>query len=144
MKSLTLAPVMHGAAQWGMMITLFAGGQVTMATTRGFDPHEAWRLVEAERINSILVVGDAMARPLAEALDAEPDRYDVSSVFVIGSGGAVFSTAVKDQLRAHLPDLLTVDTFGASELGAAGTQADPDGRDATSPTSRTCRCSATT
>ena len=91
-KSLTLAPVMHGAAQWGMMITLFAGGQVTMATTRGFDPHEAWRLVEAEQINSILVVGDAMARPLAEALDAEPDRYDVSSVFVIGSGGAVFST----------------------------------------------------
>jgi len=124
-KSLTLAPVMHGAAQWGMMITLFAGGQVTMATTRGFDPNEAWRLVEAEQINSILVVGDAMARPLAEALDAEPDRYDVSSVFVIGSGGAVFSSAVKDQLRAHLPDLLTVDTFGASELGAAGTQADP-------------------
>ena len=126
LRSLTLAPVMHGAAQWGMIITLFAGGSVTLSTSRGFDPHEAWRLAEAEGANSILVVGDAMARPLAEVLDEDPERYDLSSVVAIGSGGAVFSTAVKHQLQAHLPDLFITDTFGASELGSAGSQHDPE------------------
>jgi fatty-acyl-CoA synthase len=119
-----LAPIMHGAAQWAMFITLFAGGSVTMSTSRGFDAHEAWRLAEAERSMNIVIVGDAMARPLAEALDDPEAAYDLSSVIVVGSGGAVFSPAVKEQLRAHLPDLLMVDSFGATELGAAGTQVD--------------------
>ena len=125
-RSLVLAPVMHGAAQWGMMITMFAGGSVVVSTARGFDPHEAWRLAEAERCMSVLVVGDAMARPLAEVLDEPSSHYDLSSVVAIGSGGAVFSTAVKNQLKAHLPDLFITDSFGATELGAAGTQLDPE------------------
>ena len=131
LRSLVLAPVMHGAAQWGMCITLLAGGSVTVSTARGFDPHEAWRLVEREGSMSILVVGDAMARPLAEALDdLPPERagrpYDTSSVINIGSGGAVFSTAVKHQLLDHMPNLFISDSFGASELGAAGTQLDAE------------------
>ena len=123
-RSLVLAPIMHGAAQWAMFITLFGAGSVVMSTSRGFDPHEAWRLAERERSMNIVIVGDAMARPLAEALDDPDTSYDLSSVIVVGSGGAVFSPAVKEQLRAHLPDLLLVDSFGATELGAAGTQAD--------------------
>ncbi len=123
-RTLALAPIMHGAAQWAMFITLFGGGTVVLSTSRGFDPHEAWRLAERERVMSIAIVGDAMARPMAEALDDPGASYDLSSLIVVGSGGAVFSTAVKEQLRAHLPDLMLVDSFGATELGAAGTQAD--------------------
>jgi fatty-acyl-CoA synthase len=73
-----------------------------------------------------------MARPLAEALDEPPPPerdgrpYDISSVVAVGSGGAVFSTAVKRQLLAHLPNLFISDSFGASELGAAGTQMDAE------------------
>jgi fatty-acyl-CoA synthase len=138
LRSLVLAPVMHGAAQWGMIITLLAGGSVTVSTARGFDPREAWRLVEQEGSMSMLVVGDAMARPLAEALDdLPPERagrpYDTSTVINIGSGGAVFSSAVKQQLLHHIPNLIITDSFGASEMGAAGTTMDSGGTAASFP-----------
>ncbi len=126
LRSLVLAPVMHGAAQWGMLITFFGGGHVTLSTARGFDAHASWRLAETERCMTLLVVGDAMARPLAEALDDGAADYDLSSVIAIGSGGAVFSAPVKNQLKAHLPNLFITDSFGATELGAAGSQMDPD------------------
>ena len=122
--SLTLAPIMHGAAQWGMCIMLFGGGKVVLYTPHGFDPHEAWELAERERAMTVMVVGDAMARPLGEALDQK--SYDLASVVSIGSGGAVYSAAVKAKLKEHLPNVLTIDTVGASELGASGSQNDPD------------------
>ena len=122
--SLTLAPIMHGAAQWGMCIMLFGGGKVVLYTPHGFDPHEAWALAERERAMTVMVVGDAMARPLGEALDQK--SYDLSSVVSVGSGGAVYSAAVKAKLKEHLPNVLTIDTVGASELGASGSQQDPD------------------
>jgi 3-oxocholest-4-en-26-oate---CoA ligase len=122
--SLTLAPIMHGAAQWGMCIMLFGGGKVVLYTPHGFDAHEAWVLAERERAMTVMVVGDAMARPLGEALDQK--SYDLSSVVSIGSGGAVYSAAVKAKLKDHLPNVLTIDTIGASELGASGSQQDPD------------------
>jgi fatty-acyl-CoA synthase len=125
MVTLVAPPMMHGAAQWVTFITLFGGGQVVLYCGHRFDPHEVWRLVEQERCTSITVVGDAMARPLAEALDEAGGRYDTSSVFNVGSGGAIFSAAVKDQLRAHLPDALMIDSFGASETGAGSSQLDP-------------------
>src|SRR5207253_143395 len=110
--SLTLAPIMHGAAQWGMCIMLFGGGKVVLYTPHGFDPHEAWVLAERERAMTVMVVGDAMARPLGEALDQK--SYDLSSVVSVGSGGAVYSAAVKAKLKEHLPNVLTIDTVGAS------------------------------
>jgi len=122
--SLTLAPIMHGAAQWGMCIMLFGGGRVVLYTPHGFDAHEAWVLAERERAMTVMVVGDAMARPLGEALDQK--SYDLSSVVSIGSGGAVYSAAIKAKLKEHLPNVLTIDTVGASELGASGSQQDPD------------------
>jgi 3-oxocholest-4-en-26-oate---CoA ligase len=122
--SLTLAPIMHGAAQWGMCIMLFGGGKVVLYTPHGFDPHEAWGLAERERAMAVMVVGDAMARPLGEALDQK--SYDLSSVVSVGSGGAVYSAGVKAKLKEHLPNVLTIDTVGASELGASGSQQDPD------------------
>ena len=81
--SLTLAPIMHGAAQWGMCIMLFGGGKVVLYTPHGFDPHEAWVLAERERAMTVMVVGDAMARPLGEALDQK--SYDLSSVVSVVS-----------------------------------------------------------
>ena len=125
MVAMVTAPMMHGAAQWVTFISLLGGGAVVLYTGHRFDAHEVWRLVERERCNSITVVGDAMARPLAEALDDPATSYDTSSVAVIGSGGAIFSTAVKAQLSTHLPNALMIDTFGASEMGAGGSQIDP-------------------
>jgi fatty-acyl-CoA synthase len=74
-----------------------------------------------------MVVGDAMARPLAEALGANPGRWDLSSVVSIGSGGSILSKAVKTQLREQLPNVVVMDSFGASETGANGAVLDMAG-----------------
>jgi 3-oxocholest-4-en-26-oate---CoA ligase len=121
------APLMHGGGQWVTFITLYAGGTVVLNTNRHFDPDWIWRTVERERCNSVMVVGDAMGRPLAEALAAPGASYDTSSVILVGSGGAILSPAVKEQLRAQLPNAMVMDSFGASETGATGSVYDTDG-----------------
>ena len=65
-----------------------------------FDGDRVLRLAERERATSIMVVGDAMARPLADALAAPGADVDLSSVAVIGSGGAILSTAVRERARS--------------------------------------------
>src|SRR5436309_5161553 len=116
-----MAPLMHGAAQLASFICFHWGGKVVLQ--HKYEPKAALRLIERERVNTVSLVGDAMARPLAEALD-EPDAdYDLSSLIVVSSAGAVFSDAVRDQLRAHLPDIFLVDAYGASETGHQGTMA---------------------
>jgi fatty-acyl-CoA synthase len=78
------------------------------------------RMVEQEKVTTITVVGDAMARPLADELAANPDAYDLSALFALGSGGAILSQGVKDQFTQVRPDLIITDAFGASETGANG------------------------
>lgn len=114
------APMMHGGGQWMSFITFFGGGTMVLYTGRSFDADAIWRTVERERCNQVMVVGDAMARPLAEALAAPGAFYDVSSVMVIGSGGAILSEPVREQLRTHLPNAGIWDGFGTSETGAGG------------------------
>jgi acyl-CoA synthetase (AMP-forming)/AMP-acid ligase II len=113
---------MHGAAQLGSFINFFQGGVVVL--TPRFDAAEVWRLVERERVNTLSLVGDAMARPLAEALDGGL-QVDVSSLFVISSAGAIFSESVRELLRRLVPRAMLMDNFGASETGFQG-RATPD------------------
>ena len=77
-------------------------------------------MVEREKVTTMTVVGDAMARPLADELEANPDKYDLSSFFALGSGGAILSAGVKEQFTRVRPDLIITDAFGASETGANG------------------------
>jgi fatty-acyl-CoA synthase len=121
------APMMHGGGQWVTCIAFFAGNTTVLNTARHFDGHEVWRLAERENARSIMVVGDAMARPLAEALQDPSEHHDASHVVAIGSGGAILSRAVKDQLRTLMPQAVVVDSFGASETGAGGSVMDLDG-----------------
>ena len=121
------APMMHGGGQWMAFINLFGGGTVVLNCDRHFDPDLIWRTVVRERCNSVMVVGDAMGRPLAEALAAPGATYDTTSVIIVGSGGAILSPPVKEQLRAQLPNAMVMDSFGASETGAAGSVFDAQG-----------------
>lgn len=117
---LVVAPLMHGNAQWVMWNAFMMAGTAVLYTEHHYDPELLWRLVEEERVVSIGLVGDAMARPLAEALAATPGRYDTSSLLAIGSGGAMLSAPVKDELKRHLPQVMIMDRFGSSESGAQG------------------------
>lgn len=114
--SFPIAPLMHGAAQWGTLGTLFAGNTVVLIPR--FDAHEVWRLVEREHVNVITITGDAMARPLVEALLEH--EYDTSSLFALSSSAAIFSPSVKDQFLTLLPNVVITDAIGASETGFSG------------------------
>ncbi|HKY69146.1 MAG TPA: acyl-CoA synthetase [Acidimicrobiales bacterium] len=116
---LPIAPLMHGATQWAVMGQSFVGNKVVLLAH--FDPHEVWRLVEAEKVNAIMITGDAMGRPLIEALDDEPSKgRDLSSILSLSSTAAVFSPSVKDQFLDRFPDLVMTDAIGSSEGGANG------------------------
>jgi acyl-CoA synthetase (AMP-forming)/AMP-acid ligase II len=110
---MTAAPLMHGAAQMGTFISWWMGG--TMVYVRKFDPAAVLRAIERERVVSITVTGDAMVRPLAEEIAA--GSYDLSSLFVIGSTGAILTGAVRDRLQELLPGRMILDNFGSTESG---------------------------
>ncbi len=118
-RTLPSPPFMHGAGHWTAFITLHQGGTVIVQSqTRRLDPDDIWRTVERERAVSLTIVGDAFARPLLDQLRA--GSYDLASLKVIGSGGAVFSLALKQAFLEHLPSIMIADGFGASETGAQG------------------------
>jgi acyl-CoA synthetase (AMP-forming)/AMP-acid ligase II len=74
-------------------------------------------LIDAERISNLVVVGDAIAAPLVDALTAEPDRWDLSTLTVVLSGGATLSNPVRRALLELLPWTVVVDSYGTSETG---------------------------
>jgi fatty-acyl-CoA synthase len=118
---LIVGPLMHGNAQWAMWNAFMMAGTAVIYTTHRFDPHELWRIISDEGAVSVALVGDAMARPMAEALAAaEPGTYDTSTLFVVGSGGAMLSATVKEELQNQLPGAIIMDRFGSSESGAHG------------------------
>ena len=115
---LPIAPLMHGATQWSVLGQSFVGNRTILLPK--FDPHEVWRLVEAEKANSIMITGDAMGKPLIEVLDEPDATYDLSSLLAVTSSAALFSAPVKDEFFRHLPDLVIVDAIGSSESGNNG------------------------
>lgn len=114
------APFIHGAAQWTALICMFSGGKVVVQPGKSFDAKRVLELVEEERATTIALVGDAMARPIVEALTSAERTYDTSSLLVIASAGAVLSPAVKEQLRAALPNVMVLNNFGSTEAGHQG------------------------
>lgn len=116
MVRLPCAPLIHGAAQWATLPSLFAGEKVVLLPQ--FDPHEVWKAVEEHKVQVMAIVGDAMARPLLEAL-REGD-YDISSIVALSSHAALFSPSVKEQFLDVLPNAVLTDAIGSSESGFQG------------------------
>jgi acyl-CoA synthetase (AMP-forming)/AMP-acid ligase II len=120
-KGLPGAPLMHGTGLFNAISTLMVGGSITTLAGRHFDPVELLDAVELHRINSMSIVGDAFAKPILRALDAEPDRWDISSLRVIVSSGVMWSKETKEGLLRHSPRLIMVDALGSSEAITMGT-----------------------
>jgi len=118
--ALATPPLMHSSAHWLAFQMLFTGGTLVMTPLGRFDPAMVWELVTREKVGVLVVVGDAMARPLVELLEADPARYDTSNLWVIGSGGAMLTDATKQRLLALLPGRMIADGFGSSETGVLG------------------------
>jgi len=114
----SIAPLMHGATQWSVMSRSFVGHKNVLIEQ--FDPAKIWKLVEEEAVQSLMITGDAMGRPLVEALDGEAAKFNTETLFLVVSTAAVFSPTVKDDFFRHFPNLLIVDGVGASEAGNNG------------------------
>jgi acyl-CoA synthetase (AMP-forming)/AMP-acid ligase II len=126
---------MHGTGLFNALTTLLLGGSIVTLTGRRFDVDEVLDTVVEARAKSVTIVGDAFARPLLAALDAHPDRWDLTGLRVIISSGVMWSQEVKDGLLRHAPHLILVDSLGSSEaLGVASstTMAAPAGSAASS------------
>jgi acyl-CoA synthetase (AMP-forming)/AMP-acid ligase II len=115
-KGIVIAPLMHGAAQWGMLNGLM-NGRTTVLMPK-FDAHDVWKAIEQHRVTSLGITGDAMARPLIEALDDHD--YDVSSLASVASTAAVFSAAVKEKFLQRFPNLVIAEAVGSTETGYNG------------------------
>jgi 3-oxocholest-4-en-26-oate---CoA ligase len=124
LTGLATPPLMHASAHWTAFSIFFGGGKVVFTPGGRFDPAEILTLIGTEKANMLVIVGDAMARPIADLLAAAaPGTYDTSSLIVIGSGGAILSPSMKEQLNQLLPTTMIVDGFGSSETGVQGTRA---------------------
>ena len=114
-RNLPGAPLMHGTGLFNALSNLMIGGSVITMAGRRFDPIELLETIGAFGINSMSIVGDAFAKPILRVLDAEPDRFDISSLRVIVSSGVIWSAETKAGLLAHNERLIMVDTLGSSE-----------------------------
>ena len=115
---LPTAPFIHGAAQLAGWICMNTGGKLIIQPGRSFEPKRACELIGEEQASTLLLVGDAMARPIADELAA--GDYDTSSLLVVASSGAILSATVRDQLQALLPETMVLNNFGSSESGHQG------------------------
>ena len=118
MTSLPTMPLMHGAAQWSVMGGSFTGNRIVLMDK--FAAAEVWRLIEAEKVNLLMITGDAMARPLMDELNDHPQAHDLSSMFAISSTAALFSQGLKDSFLDYFPNIVITDSIGSSEGGANG------------------------
>jgi 3-oxocholest-4-en-26-oate---CoA ligase len=121
MATFPLSPLMHGGAQSGLLMHLFAG-HLTILEAK-FDPVRTWEIIEADKIQLIFMTGDAMARPLIEAYEAKAETgtpYDASNLFAISSSAAIFSPPVKARWMAAFPNSVFTDSVGATETGFQG------------------------
>ncbi|BAD55374.1 acyl-CoA synthetase [Nocardia farcinica] len=117
-----IPPMIHGGSQWATFQSLFSGGKVVMLPE--FSGHGVWRTIDRHGVNVIFITGDAMARPMLDALlEGNPETgkpYELASLFAIASSAALFSPAIKEKFLELLPNRVITDSIGSSETGFGG------------------------
>jgi acyl-CoA synthetase (AMP-forming)/AMP-acid ligase II len=120
MTLLPACPLMHGTGAFTAMECLSEGGHVVTLTSRQFDPVELLDTIEAQKVNGLIIVGDAFAKPILATLDADPGRWDLSSLVSVISSGVMWSEESKQALLHHHPGMLLIDAFSSSEALGMG------------------------
>jgi acyl-CoA synthetase (AMP-forming)/AMP-acid ligase II len=116
---LPVAPLMHAAGNWTVLMWLFAGWTVVLVSGP-LDPKAVWEAVARENVNGVAVVGDAVLRPLLDAWD-DAGGYDVPALFTVGSGGAPLSPSLRERFMRTMPGVILADGYGSSETGIQAT-----------------------
>jgi 3-oxocholest-4-en-26-oate---CoA ligase len=114
-------PLMHGTGAFVSIGVFTGGGCLVLLPSRSFDAEELFDVIAAEQVNAAVIVGDTFAKPMVRVLDAEPDRWDISTLVMIYSSGVMWSEPVKQGLLRHNPNMLLIDALGSSEAVGMGT-----------------------
>jgi acyl-CoA synthetase (AMP-forming)/AMP-acid ligase II len=117
---LPACPLMHGTGCFTQLILLTGGGSTVLLQARNLDIVELLDTIEREKVNQLVIVGDAFAKPILRELDANNGRWDLSSMFMIASSGVMFSEESKQGLLAHNPTMMIIDAFSSSEAVGMG------------------------
>lgn len=117
---LPLPPLMHGTGLVGAINVMMMGGTCVTLPSRSFEAELALEAIDRNGVTAVTIVGDAFARPMLETLDANPGKYDFSSVSIISSAGVMWTKEVKAGLLRHNENLLLVDGFSSSEAIGLG------------------------
>jgi acyl-CoA synthetase (AMP-forming)/AMP-acid ligase II len=127
-RALPGPPLMHGTAAFSAFSALNSGGCNVLLPGRRFDPAELLDTIQRDRVTEMSIVGDAFAKPILAELDANPGRWDLSSLWLIVSSGVMWSAETKQGLLRHHPKLQLIDTLGSSEaIGLAQSRSSAKG-----------------
>ncbi|WP_455359837.1 acyl-CoA synthetase [Streptomyces sp. SYSU K21746] len=118
-------PLMHGTSTLTAFIGFNFGQRIVVH--RKFVPEEVLRTIEKEKVTSVSLVGDAMLRPLIDALNGPLGGTDCSALFSVSSSGAIMSETVRAQFQELVPHVMLLNNFGSSESGFNGTATDDSG-----------------
>ena len=113
-------PLMHGTGMFTAFGALSKGAPLILSSARNFDPVAALDAMSRHRCGGLTIVGDAFAKPLLDALRANPARFDFTCMRVVTSSGMMWSPAVKSGLLEFMPNAALYDSFGASEATGLG------------------------
>lgn len=119
-RILPAPPLMHGTGLLTGMGVMMSGGTVITLEGATFDAIELLTAVDAHKPQTLVIVGDSFAKPILNALNANPGRWDVSSVVSIVSSGVMWSYEVKQGLLEHMPQAILSDGFSSSEAIGMG------------------------
>jgi len=127
---LPACPLMHGTGFLFAIATLSQGGAVVTLEARSFDAEELLDTIVRVRVTGIAIVGDAFCRPIVDALDAAPGRWDLSSLAMVASAGVMWSAEVKERLLAHAAGTVLADLLGSTEAHGMGRSVSHRGHEA--------------
>ncbi|MBP7649348.1 MAG: acyl-CoA synthetase [Phenylobacterium sp.] len=119
-RALPAPPLMHGTGLLTGMGAMLAGGCIITLEAPSFDPVELLQVIDRHKPQTLVLVGDSFAKPLLNTLNANPGKYDLSSVMVIVSSGVMWSLEVKQGLLEHMPTAILNDAFSSSEALGMG------------------------
>ncbi|QKG22639.1 AMP-binding protein [Actinomadura verrucosospora] len=120
-------PMMHGAGTWSALGAWCAGGCVIFPDrVDGLDAADLMATAEREKATRMPLVGDAFARPIADALERRP--HDLGALRTLINSAAAVSPEVKRRLLDLLPGARIIDVLGSSESGFSVTRAGAEAR----------------
>jgi 3-oxocholest-4-en-26-oate---CoA ligase len=116
---LTAPPFMHGTGFLTAATLLNQGAAIVTLKSRQFDAVEVLDTIERERVTTLSIVGDAFCEPIVREAERRAGCWDLSSLQLVVSGGAMWSAEIKERLLTQAPNAVLVDLLGSSEAGMA-------------------------